>query len=318
MARAHLTVLGHTDLISEFTGDLRYLTVPQPDAQITMVGLKAVRPAVVFASLCPYRFREPAERPLTSSETWQQWLSFRKIIEASPSFRVILASDAINPAEDERVQLLLHLEGAHPIEEPSGLEQFAAFGGRSLTLTWNTANQYAGGTSSDSGLTELGKEFLHELERLGILLDLSHLNEKSFWEVLEIFRGPVMASHSNSRELVDSPRNLTKRQLHTLRERQAWVGVSFARSHLTTHSQSTVDDVMLHLEALREELGTELVGIGTDFDGILSSLPDRLATISQLPNLWEGLAAVGWDEEEIRAVQGQNFLDFWHRSVKSS
>ncbi len=310
-----LTVLGHTDLISEFRGDLRYLTVPKDDAQLTMVGLKVHRPLVLFASLCPYHYHEASARAFTPSETWQQWLHFRQTIEDSPSFHVLLPGEKIDPTQTEKVQLLLHLEGAHPIEEPAGLEQFVAFGGQALTLTWNTANQYAGGALSKGGLSDLGKEFLAEMERLGVLLDVSHLNKTSFWDVLEVYRGPIMASHSNARELVDSPRNLTKRQLHALRERPSWVGVSFARSHLTTHRQSTVDDVVLHFEALREDLGLERVGVGTDFAGILSGPPKGLETVGQLPHLWQMLAANGWSEAEIVAVRGQNFLNFFVNST---
>ena len=90
-----LTVLGHTDLISEFRGDLRYLTVPKDDAQLTMVSLKVHRPLVLFASLCPYHYHEASARAFTPSETWQQWLHFRQTIEDSPSFHVLL------PGEDE-------------------------------------------------------------------------------------------------------------------------------------------------------------------------------------------------------------------------
>lgn len=316
MSEDTLTVLGHTDLISEFGGDLRYLTVPQPKAQITMAGLKSLRPLVVWASLCPYHYQDGSDRPYSPGETWQQWLHFRETIEASPSFRLLLPSETIDPDETERIQLLLHLEGAHPLETPAALEQFVAFGGRAVALTWNTANHYAGGAMSDSHLTELGKELLGEMERLGVMLDISHLNEASFWQVLEVYRGPIFASHSNARELADSPRNLTKRQLHALRERASWVGVSFARSHLTTHSRSTMDDVLLHLEALREDVGMAGVGLGTDFGGILSDLPTGLETVGDLAQLWPALEKNGWSATELVAIRGQNFVDFLGRSMK--
>ncbi len=306
----NLTVIGHTDLISEFTGDLQYLTVPKPDAQVTMAGLKSLRPILLVASLCPYKY--DLEQAWLPSEAWQRWMSFRTSVEASPSFRVLDDVADVQAGDQEKIQLLLHLEGADILEKPADFEQFAALGGRAFSLTWNPANQYAGGASSDGELTDLGKELLVQAKKLGLLLDLSHLNEVSFWQVLEAFDGKVFASHSNAREVADSPRNLTKRQLHALRERHAWVGVSFARSHLTGRDHSTIADVLAHIDALRADLGEDLVGFGTDWNGILGALPKDLETLGKLPTLFEALVARG-ESDFLAKLQGENFIRWWRR-----
>lgn len=305
-----LTVIGHADLISNFAGDLQYLTLPQADAQVTMAGLKSLRPLLVLASLCPYDYE--TERAWAASEAWQRWMSFRTSVETSPSFRVITAPNEVS-ADLEKIQLLLHLEGADILERPEDLEHFVALGGKALALTWNAANQYAGGAFSDGQLTDQGRELLGRINELGLMLDLSHLNEASFWGVLEVFDGKVFASHSNVHELADSPRNLTRRQLHALRERMAWVGVSFARSHLTKRDHSTIADVVAHIEYLKNELGPDLVGLGTDFGGILSGPPKDLESLDKLPNLFEALTARGWTADEISLARGESFVRFFSK-----
>lgn len=309
-----ITVIGHTDLISHFSGDLRYLTVPAADAQLTMVGLKALRPAVVFASLCPFDFQSGSDRLLLTTQVWQRWIGFRLALEASPSFRILEPGMAIDADDHEHVQVILHLEGADPIEKPADLEQFVTLGGRAACLTWNQNNRYAGGALDDGRLTPLGKDLLKRMRDQQVLVDLSHLNEASFWDVLNEDDGPLFASHSNAREVADSPRNLTRRQLHALRGRQAWVGIGFSRSHLTDRDQSMIDDVVAHLEYMVEQLGPQLVGLGTDFGGVTSVLPTGLETVGNLPALWERLRARNWTDEQIQAIQGRNFLEFLGRT----
>lgn len=305
-----LTAIGHSDLISNFTGDLQYLTLAPDDAQVSMKTLKSLRPLVVLASLCPFEIRNGKDYRLKTMDVWQRWMGFRAAIETTPSFQLLDSFSAIDSGEADQIQLLLHLEGADPIKKPNELEQFALLGGRALALTWNPDNQYAGGAFGSGQLTPLGKELLERALELQLAVDVSHLNEESFWQVLEAFPGPVFASHSNARELADSPRNLTRRQLHALRARQAWVGISFARSHLTTHSQSTLHDVTRQCDYLAEHLGPELIGLGTDFGGIVSGTPQDLETIGHLPSLYTSLSASGWTAAQIENLQGGNFFRF--------
>ncbi len=309
-----LTVIGHSDLISNFTGDLRYLTIPEPKAQVSMKALKSLRPLVVLASLCPFEMRDGRDHLMKTTDVWQRWLGFRTSVETTPSFVLLESLKALQPDETEKIQLILHLEGAEPLEKPDHLEQFYLFGGRAIALTWNHQNQYAGGALSDGTLTREGKELLRHAAELKLAIDISHLNEKSFWQVLESFDGAIFASHSNARELADSPRNLTRRQLSALRERRAWVGVSFARSHLTTHSQSTIDDVVAHCDYLAEHLGFDLVGLGTDFGGIISGTPRGLETLDRLPHLFVLLEQRGWTNGHIEGLRGENFFQFTHRT----
>lgn len=307
-----LTVIGHSDLITNFSGDLQYLTIPARNAQVTMAGLKSLRPILVIASFCPYNY--DTARPWPASEGWQRWAGFRTAIEASPTFRIVERFDQLKVDDREHIQLLLHLEGVDILANPDELEHLVAFGGRAVALTWNAGNQYAGGAFSQGKLTELGAVFLERMQRLGLWLDISHLNEESFWQVLERYSGPIFASHSNVRELAVTPRNLTRRQLHGLRERQAWVGVSFARSHLTDRPTSSIDDALRHIDHLREDLGENLVGLGTDWGGICQP-PANLTTVGDLPNLFEALSARG-EQAFIVKLQGQNFLDWWQRQER--
>jgi len=206
---------------------------------------------------------------------------------------------------------ILSLEGAEPVQDSLLLlRMFKRLGIRCLSLTWNERNMLADGCREQrtkGGLTNRGVEYVKEAERLGIILDVSHLNDAGFWDLIELVKKPIIASHSNCRTLCDTPRNLTDEQLKALAEKGGVVGVNFAPNFLTKSKSATVDDVVRHINHIVEVTGVEHVGLGTDYDGI-GSTPIDLEDVSKLPRLTAKLIEHGYSDEEIRKILGENFI----------
>ena len=222
---------------------------------------------------------------------------------------------------------VLHFEGAEAIDpDLDALEVFYRAGLRSLGLVWSRPNAFGEGvpfrfpSSPDTGpgLTEAGKALVRACNRLGVLLDLSHLNERGFWDVAGISTAPLVATHSNAHALCPVSRNLTDRQLDAIRASDGIVGVAFDVSMLHRNGELDADlpltEVVRHVDYLVERLGIDRVGFGSDFDG--ATVPRALGDASGLPKLLAALRAQGYDEVAIRKLAVDNWLRVlraaWH------
>lgn len=214
---------------------------------------------------------------------------------------------------------ILHFEGAENLgPDPEALRTCYDSGLRSLGLVWSRSNAYAHGVpfrfpaSPDTGpgLTDAGKELVRECNRLGVLIDLSHLNEKGFWDVTALSEAPLVATHSNAHALCPSTRNLTDRQLDAIRDSDGMVGVNFAVAFLRADGRESVntplETVVRHVDYLVEKLGIERVGFGSDFDG--ARVPIEIGDASGLPNLTNALRERGYDEPALRKLAHENWL----------
>jgi len=217
---------------------------------------------------------------------------------------------------------LLAMEGADLLESPDELQMFHEKGLRILSLTWNERNQWATGASHQGGLTRKGATLLQRMRELGFIFDVSHLNEQSFFDALGQWYGPVCATHSNPAALCDDTRNLTNEQLQLMRERSAIVGALLYNGFLDSSWQSgdpqtPLPRVAEHLEYLMDRLGSESVGIGSDFDGGLTAMntPEGLDTIADLPKLGAELQRRGSTDEIVAGVLGENWFRFLERHL---
>lgn len=214
---------------------------------------------------------------------------------------------------------ILHLEGADPIDTMfHALEVWYQAGLRSLGIVWSRPNAFGCGVpfrfphSPDigPGLTDAGRELVKACNRLGILIDLSHLNEAGFWDVAQLSDAPLVATHSNAYAICPSPRNLTDRQLDAIRESEGMVGVNFHVGFLRPDGQRNADTplevVTDHVIYLVERLGIDHVGFGSDFDGAL--MPNDLGDVAGLPRLLEALRRRGFDEPSLRKLAHENWL----------
>lgn len=218
-----------------------------------------------------------------------------------------------------KIAAILHFEGAENLgKDPGLLEESYENGLRSLGLVWSRPNSYAHGvpfkfpSSPDTGpgLTEAGKSLVRECNRLGVLVDLSHLNERGFWDVAGITEAPLVATHSNAHALCPTSRNLTDEQLDAVRDSDGMVGVNFAVSFLREDGKEDVDtplgSVVRHVDYLAERVGIDRVGFGSDFDG--AKVPKDIGDVSGLPNLLAALHDAGYNEAESRKLAHENWI----------
>jgi len=145
------------------------------------------------------------------------------------------------------------------------------------------------------------------MARLGMILDVSHLSDAGFWDVIDLFEGPIIASHSSCRALCATPRNLSDDQIRALADRGGVIGINFSPSFVKKGGRATVEDVAAHVLHVVEVAGIDHVGYGSDFDGI-SSTPEGLEDVTKLPCLTAKLLEAGLNEKEIRKIIGGNFL----------
>ena len=183
---------------------------------------------------------------------------------------------------------------------------------------WSRPNDYAHGvpfrfpSSPDTGpgLTDAGRELVRECNRLGVLIDLSHINEKGFWDVAELSEAPLVATHSNAHALCPASRNLTDGQLDAIRDSDGMVGVNFAVAFLREdggESEDTpLETVVRHVDYLVERVGIDRVGFGSDFDG--AKVPKGIGDVSGLPNLLAALRAAGYDEAALNKLTHGNWV----------
>jgi membrane dipeptidase len=215
---------------------------------------------------------------------------------------------------------VLHFEGAEAIDPGlDALEVFYRAGLRSLGLVWSRPNAFGHGVpfkfphSPDTGpgLTDAGRELVRACNRLGILLDLAHLNEQGFWDVARLSDAPLVVTHAGVHALCPSTRNLTDKQLEAIKASEGMVGLIFETTNLRADAakepDTPLDVVMQHLDYLVEHVGIDGVGFGSDFDGGIVP-PQDLRDVSGLPNLLAALQARGYDDAALRKITHENWL----------
>ncbi len=214
-----------------------------------------------------------------------------------------------------RIGAMLGIEGGHGLgDDPRNLEPFARAGVRVLTLTWNNSNAFAcsawraAKSGRDTGLTGRGRELVAEAGRLGVLLDLSHSSERTFWDVMRLARGPAIVSHSCVGFLQPHFRNLNDGQIRAL-SRAGWVlGINFYPGFLGQRDgRCGLDRVADHFCYVKELAGAGCLAMGSDFDGI-GKVPAGLEGPHRFPALLEKLKERGFTAAELKGAAGGNFL----------
>jgi membrane dipeptidase len=199
---------------------------------------------------------------------------------------------------------------------------------RSIGLVWSRANDFAEGvpfrfpSSPDTGpgLTDAGRELVRACNRLGILVDLSHLNEAGFWDVAGLSDAPLVATHSNAHALCAASRNLTDAQLDAIRDSNGVVGVNFAVTFLREDGSFVPDtpitEIVRHIDYLAGRMGIDHVAFGSDFDG--AEIPAELGGAAGLPKLVAALHSAGYDDDAVAKITHGNWLRVlrttWHES----
>ena len=243
---------------------------------------------------------------------------YTSVEENKDSFTQVRNYEEILKAKEEgKVGGLLSIEGAEPLMGDLGLLRiFHRLGVRILSFTWNWRTEFADGLSASrtgGKLTPKGIQAMEEMRRLGIVLDVSHITDACFWDVVENTKVPFIASHSNCRELCNTARNLTDDMLRALAEKGGVTGMNYApgfivpREKLRAGYRATVEDLVSHIDHIVEVVGPDHVGLGSDFDGI-GRPPAGLDDASKVPNITRVLVKRGYSDEDIKKILGGNHL----------
>lgn len=213
----------------------------------------------------------------------------------------------------------VHFEGAEPIDARLDLlDAYYAMGLRSVGPVWSRPNDFGEGVpylfphSPDTGpgLTDAGKALVRACNELGIVVDVSHINEQGFWDIARLSRTPLVATHSNAHALTPSPRNLTDRQLDAIKESDGIVGVNFylgfVRPDGGDDPSTPIAQIVNHFLYLLDKIGVEHVGFGADLDG--AHIPDEVHDVAGLPKVVAALREAGCDDAAIRKLTHENWL----------
>lgn len=241
--------------------------------------------------------------------------------------RAIADLDAAHDGPSSPPAAVLHLEGAEAIDpELEALDQWYAAGLRSVGPVWSRANAFAHGvpfafpSSPDigPGLADAGKALIARCAELGVLVDLSHMNEAGFWDTARLDAGPLVASHSGAHALCAASRNLTDEQLDAIGSSDGLVGIVFATAFLRPDFADTPETplalIVEHVRYVAERIGPRHVALGSDFDG--ATVPAELGDVAGLPRLLEALRGAGFGEADLEAICWGNWrrvLDAWWR-----
>jgi len=220
------------------------------------------------------------------------------------------ASDIENAAAEGKVAALLSIEGGECLNgELAVLRQLYRLGVRSMLLAWSYRNLLADGSSEKhgAGLSDFGRHVVKEMNRLGMIIDVSHLCEVSFEDVLSLTQAPVIASHSNARAICGHDRNLTDEQLIAVKNNGGVVGINFYPYFLTNSDKADIDDVIRHIDHICSVTGEDHIGIGADYDGI-ECTPEGLSGAECLPALFERMLQLNYSSTFIEKFAGKNFM----------
>ncbi len=327
---------GHIDLPRARTGGLAggffAVFIPDPEEAADVVPpapeAESEAEATGMAALqAVQRYSDPANLPPMMPLDYAQRTAMSMVAqllrieaESDGQAKIVRTAAELQDAIDNGVFAMeLHFEGAEAIDPDfDALEVYYAAGLRSIGLVWSRPNLFASGVpfkfpstpDTGPGLTDLGKELVRACNRLGIMIDLSHLNEKGFWDVAAISDAPLVATHSNAHALSNSTRNLTDKQLAAIRESDGMVGLNFHCSFLRSDGEANPETPLTvmadQMDYLIEHLGVDRVGLGSDFDGAL--MPREITDAAGLPNLIAVLRDRGYDDATLRKIGYENWI----------
>jgi membrane dipeptidase len=247
----------------------------------------------------------------------------------------LTADDALRIFRAGRIASMIGIEGGHAIENSLGaLRAFHDLGVRYMTLTHSANHDWADsccGLRQLGGLSEFGREVVREMNRLGMLVDISHVSPETMHHALDVTEAPVIFSHSNARAITDHPRNVPDDVLRRMPHNGGVVMVTFVPPFLNTdvmewgnlpperrragpEPAATMDDVIRHIEHIRDVAGIDHVGIGGDFDGI-DTVVRGLEDVSSYPALFAELSRRGWSEADLGKLAGENALRTWRAAT---
>ena len=274
-----------------------------------------------YAFCCVYdKGGLPLPQPLAESRFYTAVSDFySRISENTDKVRLCRnVEDLIQAARGSKQGVFLSLEGPEVIGcDPGRLEELKELGFLMTTLTWNFPNALAGCHGSDLGLTEQGRAFVRRAQELGIVIDVSHLSEKAFWDLIDVTTAPIVASHSNSRAVCEHTRNLTDKQFKVICNLGGLVGLNLYAPFLNSSGQADFSDFKRHLDHFLELGGAHHLALGGDLDGC-DSLPGGFRGVESWNDLGRWLMQQGVEELTVNNVFNNNAVRFAMQHLQRS
>lgn len=266
--------------------------------------------------LSPPRDRQPALEDILKMAA----ILLRTEEESEGRFKIVRTHAELKDCIDKGVMAaIMHIEGAEAIDTSlDTLDVLYQAGLRSIGPVWSRQNAFGSGVpfsfplhpDSGDGLTNAGKDLVKRCNELKMMIDLSHITAKGFWDVAKLSNAPLVATHSNVYTLSNSARNLTDDQLGAIADTDGMVGLNYAVGFLWDNGHKNQDmplSIMLnHLDYLLDKLGEDRVGLGSDFDG--APIPNEIKDVTGLPNLIKAMRDHGYSEDLVEKIAYKNWL----------
>lgn len=326
-----LPYLLRLQLHNEFQGEKRFTFGEQLASNTDIPRLRKGRIGMQFFS-CFIECKEADHlyqdfnRPNSAvRDTMEQIDVTKRLVQAYPEDLALVdtADEALDQYKNGRIAVALGVEGLHQVDSSLAvLRMYHELGVRYITLTHNCDNPFATAASSvvgglsDRGLSEFGKRCVVEMNRLGLMVDLSHVSLKTMHDALEVTKAPVIFSHSSVYALTPNERNVRDEVLHKVKQNGGVVCVNFFPHFLQQSGRSsvTIDDAVDHIMHIVDLIGWDHVGFGSDFDGIPCG-PEGLEDVSKYPDLvCRLMERSGAGDEEIAKAMGGNVLRVWRET----
>ena len=226
----------------------------------------------------------------------------------SPKIRMKSLYEIYRNSDFNGITPYLSLEGGEVIESLEDVDYLHSIGVRCVNLAWNNSNKICGGADDpDTDITPFGCDVVKKLNEKGILIDVSHLNDKSFYSVADITTKPLIASHSNSRAVCNHRRNLTDEMFKKICESGGCVGINLYPPFVKETGKCNIDDVLIHIEHFMNHGGENHIGIGADFDGVSDNLPEGIKGCQDLYKVFDKMYDLGYSDDIVEKVTHRNF-----------
>ncbi|MBR3254771.1 MAG: dipeptidase [Clostridia bacterium] len=234
---------------------------------------------------------------------------------------IIKSKEEINNKElSKKIGAILTIENGTAISgDLENIKKFYNKGIRMMGIVWNDDNDLACGasTTNDTGLTELGKKYIKELENQNIIIDLSHSSKKTFWDTCRITNNPIVASHSCVQKLCNHPRNLDDEQIKQIAKKEGVIGICFCKPFITTKNTATVKDIVNHIDYITNLVGIDYISFGSDFDGLEKEhILQDIKGVNDYKLIINELILRGYKKEDIEKICYKNFLRVFNKVLK--
>lgn len=251
--------------------------------------------------------------PITNILIEKDLIAYNEYVKDHSEFKIIRSENDIDEVlETENVYgLILHIEGLNvfnPKTDWDLLEKWYNLGVRSIGPVWNLSNPFGGGTIEQGGLTDLGKQLIRWCEEKRVIFDFAHMNEETFLDAQKIVTKPVFVSHGNARSICEDIRNYTDDQIKIIAHTGGTIGMFFSKKFISKNDQPTINDVIKHIDHIKNLVGIDYISVGSDFGGIISGFAEGLNSVDDLQNLRKKLSSKGYSEEVLDKIFFTNAL----------